>query len=300
MLKIIEKNEHFPPQMQKKILSHYRAEEVPLQSTLRNEVKARGKGKTHHKPIEISLKPAPINTGIVFRRMDVTPAIVIPAELAHADVYAESTVLTRCGTTIQNVDHILSALSGLKIDNVFINIDGPELPSMGDSAEAFIFLIQSAGVSIQSALKRFICVKETFSISQGPMWMSIEPSKTFEIRCVPHDDFKSDMAYGLTVSPRLYTKELGRARHSVSLNTEKHLLRYPNESARHTVLDLIGRTRLLSPNLQGLIQSYRATPSFHLHFLEGLLNQSDRWHYSENNHESVKAFEQSLSASSYC
>ncbi len=161
------------------------------QRTLKTIVRATGVGVHTGDKVYLTLRPAPANTGIVFRRIDLTPAVEIPAKAAYIGDTSLSTCLINGDTKISTVEHLLSAMAGLGIDNAYIDLTSPELPIMDGSSGPFVFLIQSAGVEEQKALKKFIRIKKRVVV-EAP---DGEPNgkrkkKNKRIELAPYNGFK--------------------------------------------------------------------------------------------------------------
>ena len=130
------------------------------QRTLKNSVQATGVGLHTGERVNLTLSPAPANSGIVFRRVDVVPMVVIRAEAHVVQDTRLSTCLEVNGTRIATIEHLMSAFAGLGVDNAFVDLTSAEVPIMDGSAGTFIFLLQSAGIIEQSAAKKFIRIKK--------------------------------------------------------------------------------------------------------------------------------------------
>ncbi|MDD1649729.1 MAG: UDP-3-O-acyl-N-acetylglucosamine deacetylase, partial [Methylococcaceae bacterium] len=137
------------------------------QRTLKNIIKATGVGLHTGEKVYLSLRPAAPNTGIVFRRMDLPEPVDIPATPQNVGDTTLSTTLVKGDVKVSTVEHLLSALAGLGIDNAYVDVSAPEVPIMDGSAGPFVFLIQSAGVEEQNAAKRFIRIKRPIRVEDG-------------------------------------------------------------------------------------------------------------------------------------
>jgi UDP-3-O-[3-hydroxymyristoyl] N-acetylglucosamine deacetylase len=246
------------------------------QRTLKSLVSATGVGlHTGHK-VRMTLRPAQPDTGIVFRRLDLPSAVEIPA---RADLVGE-TRLCSClvsGTTkIYTVEHLMSALSGLGVDNVYVDLDGPEVPIMDGSAAPFALLIQQAGMEEQGAPKRFLRVKKRIEAKDGDKWALLEPYEGFKLSfsiVYSHPVIeKSNTSLTVDFATTSYLKEVARARtygfmhevedlravglalgggleNAVVLDDHRVLnaegLRFSDEFIRHKILDAIGDLYLL-------------------------------------------------------
>ena len=151
------------------------------QRTLKNVIRATGVGLHTGEKIYLTLRPGPIDSGIVFRRVDLDPAVEIPARAENVGDTRLSTTLIQDGVRISTVEHLLSAMAGLGIDNAIIDLSAPEVPIMDGSAGPFVFLLQSAGVQEQEAPKRFIRIKRKVVVEDGDKWATFEPFDGFKV-----------------------------------------------------------------------------------------------------------------------
>ena len=151
------------------------------QRTLRNPIKAVGIGLHTGKNITMELIPAEINSGITFIRTDIDETVLIPAIAENVGDTSLSTALIKDGIKISTIEHLLSAIAGLGVDNCLIKVDGPEVPIMDGSSSPFVFLIQSAGLEEQNALKKFIKVKKEITVTRDDAFASIKPFNGFKV-----------------------------------------------------------------------------------------------------------------------
>jgi len=259
------------------------------QRTLKSLIRASGVGLHTGQKVRMTLRPAPADSGVVFRRIDLEPPLDIPA---RADLVGEtklSSCLVREGVKIYTVEHLMSALSGLGIDNVFVDLDAPELPIMDGSASPFVLLLQQAGLEEQAAPKRFLRVKRTVEVREGDKWARLEPYAGFKLSF--SIDFRHPVIERSTQSVTVdfaetsYLKEIARARtfgfmHEVEdlkdsglalggglenavvldeqgvLNSEG--LRFADEFIRHKLLDAIGDLYLLGRPLLGAFTAHKS------------------------------------------
>ena len=186
------------------------------QRTLKNVIRATGVGVHTGEKIYLTLRPAPINSGIVFRRVDLDPVVEIPAAAKYIGDTSLSTCLMKDGHKVATVEHLLSALAGVGIDNVYIDLTAPEVPIMDGSSAPFVFLLQSAGIQEQSALKQFIKIKRRVMITDGDKSVSISPYRGFKVSFsiqFDHPAFNdSNQEACLDFSTTSYVKEVSRAR----------------------------------------------------------------------------------------
>ncbi len=242
-----------------------------FQRTLKQLISASGVGLHSGLKVTLSMRPAPANTGIVFRRVDLDSPVEIPAD-AHcvADTVLCS-ALKKGNVKIGTVEHIMSALCGMGIDNLYVDLDAPELPIFDGSAAPFVFLIQNAGIEEQKALKKFIRIKEKVEVQDGDKWARFEPfdgcSLQFSIVFNHPVIDRSATLATMNFAHDSYVKDISRARtfgfmHEVEFLRENGLalggglenaivldeyrvlnpdgLRYPDEFVRHKILDALG------------------------------------------------------------
>src|SRR4029078_13071788 len=151
------------------------------QRPLKNIIKAPGITLHGGERAELTLRPAPPNTGIIFQRIDIDPIIEIPARASYVGYTTLSTALIKNGVRVSTVEHLLSAFAGLGIDNAYVDVTAAEIPIMDGSAAPFVFLVQSAGIQEQNAPKRFIRVKRKVTVKDGDKWACFEPFEGFKV-----------------------------------------------------------------------------------------------------------------------
>ena len=242
-----------------------------FQRTLKQLISASGVGLHSGCKVHLTMRPAPANTGIIFRRVDLDEPVEIPAD-AHcvADTVLCS-ALKKDDVKIGTVEHIMSALCGMGIDNLYIDLDAPEVPIFDGSAAPFVFLIQNAGIVEQKAFKKFIRVKEKVEVQDGDKWARFEPfdgytlnfSIVFNHPVIDRSATKASMDFAYDS----YVKDVARARtfgfmqeveflrenglalgggleNAIVLDEYRILnpdgLRYPDEFVRHKILDALG------------------------------------------------------------
>src|SRR5262245_21345629 len=259
------------------------------QRTLKSLIRASGVGLHTGQKVRMTLRPAPPDSGVVFRRVDLASPVDVPA---RADLVGETRLgsgLVSGEVRIYTVEHLMSALSGLGIDNVFVDLDGPELPIMDGSASPFALLLQQAGLEVQAAPKRFLRVRKTVEVRDGDKWARLEPYAGFRLSF--SIDFRHPVIERSTQSVTVdfaetsYVKEIARARtfgfmHEVEdlkdsglalggglenavvldeqglLNSEG--LRFADEFIRHKLLDAIGDLYLLGRPLLGAFTAHKS------------------------------------------
>ncbi|MFN3703202.1 UDP-3-O-acyl-N-acetylglucosamine deacetylase [Thermomonas sp.] len=278
------------------------------QRTLKNVIRATGVGLHGGEKVFLTLRPAPVDTGIVFRRTDLEPVVELPA---RADLVAETTLCTglgRGGVRVQTVEHLLSALAGLGIDNAYIELTAPEVPIMDGSAGPFVFLLESAGVVEQPAPKRFIRILRPLEVRDGEKFARFEPYDGFRLRFTVKFDHPAipDALSRVEVdfSTSTYIKEVSRARtfgfmrdlefmrdrnlglggsmdNAIVLDDFRVLnedgLRYADEFVRHKVLDAVGDLYLAGHALLGAYEGYKSGHALNNRLVRALLADADAW-----------------------
>jgi len=280
------------------------------QRTLKNVIKATGITLHSGERAELILRPAPPNTGIVFQRIDLNPVVEIPALAAYVGDTKLSTSITKDGAKVSTVEHLISALAGLGIDNAYVDVNASEIPIMDGSAGPFVFLVQSAGIQEQNVPKRFIRIKKKMKVQDGDKWACFEPFEGFKVTFTiefDHPVFKMHSKTAtLDFSTTSYVKEVSRARtfgfmadferlravnlargasldNAIAIDDFRVLnedgLRYEDEFVKHKILDAIGDLYLLGSSLIGSFQGYKSGHALNNKLLCKLLAQQDAWEY---------------------
>jgi UDP-3-O-[3-hydroxymyristoyl] N-acetylglucosamine deacetylase len=280
------------------------------QRTLKNVIKATGITLHGGERAELTLRPAPPNTGIIFQRIDFDPIIEIPALAENVGDTTLSTSLVKNGVRVSTVEHLISALAGLGIDNAYVDVTASEIPIMDGSAGPFVFLVQSAGIQEQNAPKRFIRIKRRVMIREDDKWACFEPFEGFKVTFTiefDHPLFKlHSKTATLDFSSTSYVKEVSRARtfgfmadferlqsmnlargasldNVVAIDDYRILnedgLRYENEFVKHKILDAIGDLYLLGSSLIGAFSGHKSGHALNNKLLRLLLSQQDAWEY---------------------
>ncbi len=278
------------------------------QRTLKNTIRATGVGLHTGDKVYLTLHPAEINTGIHFRRIDLEPPIIIQATPKNVGDTLLSTTLVQGEIKISTVEHLLSALAGLGIDNAVIDVSSGEVPIMDGSAGPFVFLIQSAGVVEQDAPKQYIRIKETIRVSDGDKWAEFEPFEGFKVTFTidfEHPAFADHLKMAtMDFSSTTFVKEVSRARtfgfmkdieflrennlalggsldNAIIIDDDKVLnedgLRYADEFVKHKILDAIGDLYLLGHSLIGQFKGYKSGHALNNQLLRALLANQDAW-----------------------
>lgn len=280
------------------------------QRTLKNVIKATGITLHGGTTVVMTLRPAPVNTGIIFRRVDCNPIVEIPAQAHFVNETTLQTTLIKDGVRVATVEHLLSAIAGLGIDNAYVDITASELPIMDGSAGPFVFLLQSAGLEEQNAPKRFIRIKQKITVYDGDKWATFEPFDGFKVSFTidfDHPFFKNHTQEAcLDFSTTSYIKEISRARtfgfmsqyeklrennlalggsldNAVVVDDYRILnddgLRYEDEFVKHKMLDAIGDIYLLGHNLIGAFHGYKSGHALNNLLVRTLLATADAWEY---------------------
>jgi len=278
------------------------------QRTLKNVIRATGVGLHTGKKVYLTLRPAPANNGIIFRRVDRDPAVEILARPQYVGDTRLSTTLVRDGCRISTVEHLLSALAGFGIDNAYIDVSADEVPIMDGSAGPFVFLIQSAGVMEQNAPKQFLRIRREVKVENGDKWARFEPFAGFKVGFTIEFDHPvfNDRSCNAVIdfSTTSFVKEVSRARtfgfmRDVELLRQNNLalggsldnavvvddyrvlnedgLRYEDECVKHKILDAIGDLYLLGHSLIGAFTGYKSGHELNNKLLRQLLATEDAW-----------------------
>lgn len=249
-----------------------------------------------------------MNTGIIFRRVDLETPMEIPARAEYVGDTTLSTTLVKDGVRISTVEHLLSAMAGMGIDNAYIDLSASEVPIMDGSAGPFVFLLQSAGIVEQSAAKRFIRIKRNVVIEEGDKWVRFEPYEGFKVSFII--DFEHPAISGrsqcaeMDFSSTSFVREVSRARTFGFMNQIEQLrannlalggslnnaivmdeyrilnedgLRYEDEFVKHKILDAIGDLYLLGSSLIGAFSGHKAGHALNNRILRELLADESAW-----------------------
>ena len=278
------------------------------QRTLRNPIRATGVGLHTGEKVFMTLRPAPVNAGIIFRRTDLDPVEVVHAKAEKVGETMLGTTLIQADVKVATVEHLMSALAGLGIDNACVDLSGSEVPIMDGSAAPFVFLIQSAGIEEQAAPKRFIRIRRPVEVLEGDKWARFSPFDGFKVDFeieFDHPIFKRHhRRASMDFSSTSFLKEVARARtfgfmrdletlrgmnlimggsldNAIVLDDYRILnedgLRYENEFVRHKILDAIGDLYLLGHSLIGAFRGYKSGHGLNNLLLRKLLATSDAW-----------------------
>ncbi len=298
------------------------------QRTLKNVIRATGVGLHSGEKVFLTLRPAPVDTGIVFRRTDLDPVVEMPA---RADLVTETTLctgLTYGAGKVMTVEHLLSAMAGLGIDNCYVELSAPEVPIMDGSAGPFVFLLQSAGIAEQDAPKRFIRIKHPVEVREGDKLARFEPfdgfrlgfTVVFDHPAIPASQSRAQVQF----STENYIREVSRARtfgfmRDLEYMRERNLglggsmdnaivldefrvlnddgLRYADEFVRHKILDAVGDLYLAGHAIIGAYEGYKSGHALNNKLVRALLAERSAWElvsYGESEHVPVAYSEPAL------
>ncbi len=278
------------------------------QRTLKNSIRATGIGLHSGQKVYMTIRPAAENTGIVFRRLDLEPPVDIKADALSVGDTLLGTTLVQGKAMVATVEHLMAALAGLGIDNAFIDLSAPEVPIMDGSSAPFVFLLQSAGIAEQSALKRFMRIRKTVRVEDGDKWAEFKPYDGYKVNLsidFDHPIFKRHtQTASIDFSTTSFVKQVSRARtfgflrdiealrannltlggtmdNAIVLDDYRVLnedgLRYEDEFVRHKILDAIGDLYLLGHSLLCEFSGYKSGHGLNNQLVRALLADESAW-----------------------
>jgi UDP-3-O-[3-hydroxymyristoyl] N-acetylglucosamine deacetylase len=278
------------------------------QRTLKNVIRASGIGLHSGRKVYMTLRPAAENTGIVFRRVDLEPPADIKADGHLVGDTMLGTTLAEGRVKVATVEHLMAALAGLGIDNCFIDLTAPEVPIMDGSSAPFVFLLQSAGIEEQNALKRFLRIRKSVRVEDDDKWAELKPYAGLKVNFhidFEHPVFKSHLQRAsMDFSTTTFLKEISRARtfgflrdiealrsrnltlggsmdNAIVLNDYRVLnedgLRYEDEFVKHKILDAIGDLYLMGHSLIGEFTGYKSGHALNNALVRAVLADEAAW-----------------------
>ena len=278
------------------------------QRTLKNTIRATGVGLHSGQKVYLTLKPAPVDTGIVFCRTDLDPVVEIRARADNVQETLLCTTLVDNDVKVATVEHLMSAMAGLGIDNCYVELSAPEVPIMDGSAGPFVFLIQSAGIQEQEKAKKFVRIKKEVTVTEDDKRATFLPFNGFKVSFTidfDHPVFKSrSQEAEIDFSSTSFVKEVSRARtfgfmrdieklrsmnlalggspdNAIVVDDYRILnedgLRYEDEFVKHKILDAIGDLYLIGNSIIGEFRGYKSGHGLNNKLLRTLLAQPDAW-----------------------
>lgn len=280
------------------------------QHTLKSEIRTQGIGLHTGRTVRLVLRPAPANHGIVFRRIDLTPAVSIPAKANAVGDTRLSTSLIKDGVRISTIEHLMAALAGLGVDNCMVEVNADEIPIMDGSAQPFVELIEAVGLQEQKAPKVFVRILKEISVQQGDKTAKLLPYAGFKMQFgieFNHPVFENNpLTTSLEVNQHSFRQQVAAARtfgftHEIDqlraqglikggstanaivigeqgvLNEEG--LRSQDEFVKHKVLDALGDLYVLGHSLLGEFQAFKSGHHLNNLLLRELLRQPDAWEF---------------------
>jgi len=276
------------------------------QHTLGGSISCEGVGLHTGQPVALTLRPAPPDAGVVFVRQAAEGPVPMGASIANLVPSELCTAISSNGTTVKTIEHVLAALSGLEVDNVFVELDGDEVPVMDGSAGPFVRMIRAAGVIPQQRRQPYLKILAPIEVMDGPRRVVIEPSARTKITySIDYDHpliktqtyeyewavnrFEQDIADARTFGflkevEYLWSKGLGKGGsldNTIVLSEQGVLngsgLRYADEFVRHKILDFVGDLALLGVPIIGHLIADRSGHALHTTLVEHILEQSDKW-----------------------
>ena len=272
------------------------------QRTLKNAIRATGIGLHTGRKVFMTLRPAPANTGIVFRRVDLPEPVDIEARAENVGDTTLGTTLVNGEARVSTVEHLLSAFAGLGVDNAFVEVSAVEVPIMDGSAGPFVFLLQSAGIEEQAAPKRFVRICKSVEVKDGDKWARFDPFNGFKVNFeieFDHPIFRRhSQRASMDFSTTSFLREVSRARtfgfmrdletlrarnlalggtldNAIVLDEFRVLnedgLRYEDEFVKHKILDAIGDLYLLGHSLIGEFSGYKSGHALNNRLLRALI-----------------------------
>ncbi len=281
------------------------------QRTLKEAIATTGVGLHKGNKVNLVLRPAATDTGIVFRRTDLDPVVEIKAsaELVR-DTRMCTCLINDDNVRVSTVEHLLAAVAAMGVDNLYVEIDSHEIPIMDGSAHPFIYLLQSAGIQEQSKAKRFIRVKKPIRVEEGDKWAELLPHNGFRIDFAIEFDHPaiagSNQMVSMDFSSQNFIRDISRARtfgfmkdiellrannlalggsmdNAVVLDEYRVLnndgLRYDDEFVKHKVLDAVGDLYMTGHSILGHLRAYKSGHALNNQLLVALMEQQEAWEF---------------------
>jgi UDP-3-O-[3-hydroxymyristoyl] N-acetylglucosamine deacetylase len=277
------------------------------QRTIAAKVSCSGTGLHTGVSVQITLRPARAGTGIVFVRRDGGRATEIPARPSSVSSTSHATTLTHSGVSVSTVEHLMAALHALGVDNLYVDVDGPEVPAMDGSAQPFVDLLRSSGLFVQPEPRAVLRIEQSVEVVDGNRSIRIDPAGSFQVSYAvdfEHPAIRRQELRIARVGAAVFERELSRARtfgfldevsallkmglahggsleNTVVLDSERVVnddgLRWPDEFVRHKILDLVGDLALLGPAIRGHVKVERGGHALHQSLVQKILHTPDAW-----------------------
>ncbi|MBW1709767.1 MAG: UDP-3-O-acyl-N-acetylglucosamine deacetylase [Deltaproteobacteria bacterium] len=276
------------------------------QRTLKRSISCIGIGLHTGDKVHMTMHPAPEDSGITFVRTDISGRPVIKASLENVVHTRRATTLGVNGITLSTVEHLLSAFTGLGVDNVMVEVDSVEIPIMDGSAAPFVFLIKTAGLKKQNRPKKFYVIEQSIFVSDQDKYLSLEPAQELVIDFSINFDHPllESQSYQVNLSRKIFEKEISRARTFGFLQEVEYLkknglarggsldnaividhfrvlneggLRYEDEFVRHKILDLIGDVSLMGSPVIGRFKAHKSGHTLNHSLLARLMETPEAW-----------------------
>ncbi|MDU2429373.1 MAG: UDP-3-O-acyl-N-acetylglucosamine deacetylase [Klebsiella sp.] len=254
------------------------------QRTLKRIVQATGVGLHTGKKVTLTLRPAPANTGVIYRRTDLNPPVDFPADAKSVrDTMLCTCLVNEHDVRISTVEHLNAALAGLGIDNIIVEVDAPEIPIMDGSAAPFVYLLLDAGIDELNCAKKFVRIKETVRVEDGDKWAEFKPYNGFSL------DFTIDFNHpAIDASTIEYLQSRGLCLGgsfdcAIVVDDYRVLnedgLRFEDEFVRHKMLDAIGDLFMCGHNIIGAFTAYKSGHALNNKLLQAVLAKQEAWEY---------------------
>lgn len=282
------------------------------QRTIKRIVHATGVGLHTAKKVTLTLRPASVNTGVIYRRTDLNPPVDFPADAKSVrDTTLSTCLINRQGIRISTVEHLNAALSGLGIDNIIVEVDAPEIPIMDGSAAPFIYLLMDAGIEQLNTAKKFVRIRQPVRVEDGDKWAELKPHQGFSL------DFTIDFnhpaidagnqRYVMDASAEAFVSQISRARTFGFMRDIEYLqsqglclggsfdcaivvddyrvlnedgLRFEDEFVRHKMLDAIGDLFMCGHNIIGAFSAFKSGHALNNKLLQAVMAKQEAWEWA--------------------